>query len=354
MTGVIVVDIETRSFADLKKVGAWRYAADPSTGIWCVGYAVNDEPVQLWKPGEPVPAALIVAVNDPNTVWIAHNAAFERAIFQHILVPRHGWPNIPLECWRCTMAASLALALPASLDKAAQVLRLPQQKANKDIVHRMAKPRQPRGDEDPKGIYWFDDPERLEALCVYCKQDVATERELWRRLSPLSAAEQELWQLDQIINERGYYADGVLAEKAIAIATATYNAVQDEIKQITGGAIETTNQVEKLIAWLAAHGCEVKDLQKGTLAHALRRKGLAPEVRRVIELRRQAAHASANKFQALLNWRCVDGRIRGSFKYCGAATGRWSAGGPQPQNFKREADTMAATFAAVMGEEPSQ
>ena len=47
------------------------------------------------------------------------------------------------------MAAALALALPAALGKVAAVLRLPQQKADKAIVALMAKPRRPRGDEDP-------------------------------------------------------------------------------------------------------------------------------------------------------------------------------------------------------------
>ena len=92
------------------------------------------------------------------------------------------------------------------------------------------------------------------------------------------------------------------------------------------------------MAWLAAHDCAVEDLQKATLSQALRRAGLGPEVRRVIELRREAAHASANKFQALQTWRCADGRVRGCFKFHGAATGRWSGSGPQPQNFRRESE----------------
>ena len=36
-----------------------------------------------------------------------------------------------------------------------------------------------------------------------------------------------------------------------------------------------------MLAWLAGHGCEVKDLRKPTLGAALRRKGLDPIVRRV-------------------------------------------------------------------------
>jgi DNA polymerase len=256
---------------------------------------------------------------------------------------------IAIARWRCTMAAAQALALPAALGKVATVLGLSEQKGDKSIVPLMAKPRRPRGDEDPAaGPYWFDDPEHLEALYAYCKQDVETERELYRRLPPLIPAEQALWQLDAAINSRGFYTDGCLIEKAIAISTAADRAVQAELQQITGGEITSTNQVDKIIAWLAAHGCVVKDLQKATLSQALRRTELAPEARRVIELRREAAHASAGKFQALRNWRCHDGRIRGAFKFHGAATGRWSGSGPQPQNFRRESENTAGKFAAVM------
>jgi hypothetical protein len=52
---VLFHDIETRSKVDLKGVGAYKYAADPSTEVLCVAYAVDDEPTQLWIPGDPVP-----------------------------------------------------------------------------------------------------------------------------------------------------------------------------------------------------------------------------------------------------------------------------------------------------------
>ena len=340
--GTVIVDVETRSTLDLKKVGAARYAADPTTDVWCVAWCVDDGPVQLWIPGDPVPAEIA----DASEV-VAHNAGFERAIFRHILTkPPHNWPDIPLDRWRCTMAASLALALPARLAQVAKALSLPEQKASKTIVSLMMKPRRPRGDEDPNGIYWFDDAEHREALYAYCRQDVETERALYRWLPPLSAAEQALWQLDQIVNDRGFYCDGALIEKAIAIAAAAEREIQTEFQQLTG--LNSANQIEKFLAWLAAHGCGVTDLQKATLSQALRRTSLAPEVRRTIELRREAAHAAANKFPALQAWRGLDGRVRNWATFHGAGTGRWSAQGPQPQNFRKEADGIAAKFAAVM------
>src|SRR6516164_7542503 len=80
-----IVDVETRSQRDLKKTGVWCYAADPTTDTWCVGYAINDDPAGVWRPGDSMPAALLTAMYDPKTVFVAHNAAFERAIFKHIL-----------------------------------------------------------------------------------------------------------------------------------------------------------------------------------------------------------------------------------------------------------------------------
>ncbi len=236
----VVLDVETRSLRDLRKTGAHRYAADPTTDVWCACYVVGDGPVQIWRPGEPVPIAEIEAA---PVVLVAHNAAFERAILTHILSPRYGWPEIPVERWRCTMAAALALALPAGLGKVADALSLTHRKGDDGIMHLTGKPRRARADENPAaGPYWFDDPEHLEALFAYCKQDVEVERELFQRLPPLIPAEQAMWVLDQRINDRGFYTDGVLVEKAIAIATAADCAVQAELSEITGGEITSTGQ----------------------------------------------------------------------------------------------------------------
>jgi hypothetical protein len=212
----------------------------------------------------------------------------------------------------------------------------------------MSKPRRPRFDEDPAGTYWFDDAEHLQQLYAYCRQDVETERALYRRLVPLPAAEHALWVFDQIVNARGIYADGVLPERATAIITAEQAALQAEVQALTAGVIESTNQGDKLIAWLATQGCEVTDLQRATVSAALRRKALTPDIRRVLEVRREATHASVNKFAGMLNWRGPDGRIRGALRYHGAATGRWASHGVQVHNFKRETTDTERKFAAAM------
>jgi DNA polymerase len=343
-------DFETRSTLDLEEVGAWRYAADPTTDVWCVAYAVDNGPVKLWLPGQPIPEEFQVAARDPDWLVAAHNDQFETAIEQRILAPRYGWPLVPIERHRCTMATGLANALPGRLKLIAEVLELSARKDDEGgkLMLQMARPRKPRAGEDPNGIYWHDEPEKVERLGAYCKRDVDVERELHHRLTPLTASEQALWVFDQQINQRGFHVDLPLLEAASRIAAEANRKVQDELVSITGGALTSTNQTKAMQDWLGEHGCEVSGVGKAVLNHALRRKGLDPVVRRVMELRISAAHAAAAKVDTLLSWRDADGRVRGSLRFCGAGTGRWTGIGVQPQNFKRDSDNMEVKRVAVM------
>src|SRR6516164_1975953 len=286
MTSILHRDFETRSTLDITDVGASRYAADPNTGVWCCAYAVDDGPIKVWTPGEPIPEEFHVAARDPDWLIAAHGDQFETAIETRILAPRYGWPIVPLERHRCTMAMASAAALPAKLGTVAEVLELSAKKDDQGsrLMRTLARPRKPRAGE-PDGVYWDDDPEKLERLCAYCRQDVEVERELFHRLPPLTDSEQALWVLDATINQRGFHTDGPLLSSASQIAAAAGQAVQDELISITGGALTSTDQVAAMLAWLAERGCEVKDLRKPTLSHALRRKDLDPIARRVIELR---------------------------------------------------------------------
>ena len=59
-------------------------------------------------------------------------------------------------------------------------------------------------------------------------------------------------------------------------------------------------------------------------------------VRQLLELRRDAARASVNKFKRMLCYASpADDRMRGTLRMYGGATGRWSGLGPQLQNLKK-------------------
>ena len=149
-------DYETRSQAILKLVGPHRYAADPRSEVLCCAYAVDYDPVRLWRPGDPIPPEFLEAARNSNWIVIAHNDAFETAIEQQLLHPRYGWPVIPLERHRCTMAMALAAGLPARLSLAADALELGNRKdaASERLMHQTSKPRRAHKDEDPSQVYF--------------------------------------------------------------------------------------------------------------------------------------------------------------------------------------------------------
>jgi DNA polymerase bacteriophage-type len=343
-------DYELRSRTILKTAGIFRYASDPTTEIFCAAYAADDGPVELWRPGDPTPPEFLEAARNPNWIVVAHNDAFETAIEQQLLRPRYSWPIIPLERHRCTMALSLAHGLPARLDAAADALELANRKdaAGQRLMHQTAKPRRPHKNEDPAGTYWFDDAERLKRLYNYCQQDVEVERELYQRLPSLSPSERQLWELSSRINERGFCVDRKFAEAARRVAQAAAPEIDQELAEITGGAVTGINQVARLIAWLQQQGCAVEKLDKKVIEKLLLDPGLPPQVQRALELRLGGAQAAVKKIAALLARAGDGGRVRGAFRYHGAATGRWAGEGFQPQNLKRPAvDDLEAAVAAV-------
>src|SRR5437660_1230233 len=114
-------DFETKSMVDITKSGAWRYASDASTDVWCLAYAVDDA--------------------------------------------------------------------------------------------------------------------RREQLYAYCRQDVEVERELHHRLPLLSPAEQELWLLDQVVNDRGFHVDRALAEAARRVVSEEQARINRELADLTAGAV---------------------------------------------------------------------------------------------------------------------
>jgi DNA polymerase bacteriophage-type len=347
-------DYETRGQLQLKRVGTHRYAADPGTEVLCCAFAIDDEPVQLWIPGDPVPPEVIEAAANPSWLVCAHNDAFETAIEQYIMTPRHGWPSIPLERHRCTMAAASALGLPARLSMVADALELANRKdvAGERLMHQLSKPRRARQGEDPSQVRWFDDDDRLRRLYDYCRQDAQVERELFDRLLPLSAMEQTLWALSCRINERGFRVDREFAEAGRRIAQAAAPKIDAELAEMTSGAVTGINQVARLIRWLQDQGCTAKKLDRKAIERQLETEDLPPPVRRVLELRLGGAQAAVKKIDALLGRAGADHRVRGAFRYHGASTGRWAGEGYQPQNLKRPVveDVDAAIAAVATGD----
>ncbi len=329
----IHIDFETRSTVDLKKTGVHVYAEHPTTDVWCMAWAIDDGPVQIWKMGQPFPVDLSFEMMEGAT-FIAHNAAFELAIWNGLMVPRHGWPRLPVEWTKCTMAMAYAMALPGSLENAAAALGL---EVRKDMDGRaqMLRMASPRKVEDDGRIIWWDVPERLGRLYAYCMQDVVVERALEKRLLDLPDSEWALWRLDQQINQQGIMVDLPAIQGAIKVVEHEKARLDREMKVTTGGAVGACSKVADLLGWCKGLGVDIDGLAKADVKDALELPNLPPVVRKALELRKEGAKSSTAKLKAMLAGANADSRVRGTMQYHGASTGRWAGRRIQPQNLPR-------------------
>lgn len=360
MSRELHIDFESRSAVDLKKTGVHVYAEGASTDLWCAAYAFDDEPVKLWTPSvdihgdawdfpaAPIPDEIAKHVRDGGVLY-AHNAAFERTIWHHILAKRYRWPEPDVTQWRCTMAMALAMALPGSLENAAAAVGLQTQKDMKGhaLMLRMAKPRK----RTPEGEFvWWDMAERKERLYAYCIQDVEVERELHQRLLPLSEVEQRLWHIDQRINDRGVHVDEKFCQAATRIVEQTIARLNAEMLVVTDYEVGGVTKVKELTEYVVKAGIPTDGIAKGDVVELLGRGDLPAGVRRALEIRQEGGKSSVSKIDALLRGRSRDGRARGLLQYHAASTGRWAGRRFQPQNLKRPDETtdVPAAIAAIM------
>ncbi len=326
------IDFETRSTVDLRAAGAHAYAEHETTDAWCMGWAMGAEPVELWAAGEPCPARVAAHVAAGGVV-VAHNASFELAIWNRLMVPRHDWPRLDPAQVRCTMAMAYAMALPGGLDDAAAAVNLEIQK-DADGKRLMLQMSRPRIVGDDGRVIWWDDEARRARLHAYCRQDVEVERQLETRLLALNASEQALWALDMRVNDRGVAIDLATVDKLIRAVEREKVRLDRAMAKVTGGRVSACSQVAELEAWLNAQGVAVDGLAKADVTTLLGGALPAP-AREALRLRQQAAKSSVAKLKAMRDGACADGRVRGTMQFHGAATGRWAGRRIQPQNFPR-------------------
>jgi DNA polymerase len=160
------------------------------------------------------------------------------------------------------------------------------------------------------------------------------ERALFHRVPPLSADEQSVWVLDQIVNQRGFPVDRLLAVAARDLAKQEQRAIDADIAELTDGRITTANQTKRITEFIRERGHQLQSLHKRNVAGVLREKP-SEEVQQILELRRDGSKASMRKLDKLLSGLDSDDRLRGCFRYHGAQPGRWSGSRFQPQNLKR-------------------
>lgn len=270
------IDFETFSKADIKAVGAYRYAFDPSTEILCAAMALDDgEPEMAYCDevfGWVVPIEAGFALGDPEVLIYAHNAQFEFAIMQALLEKTWGIPCPDVSRFRCTMSLARRAALPGGLDKLSEVLELEQAKHKTGTKLKlkfsvMQKPKKPTK-KNPEGlparrIMPQDEPEAFAEFMAYCAQDVRAEQEIARRLAyfdePINNAN---YTLHEVINARGVTVNLDALRHAQRLIEEETEIVSAAFRELT--SFEVT-QGAKLLAWCKEQGFDLPNLQAETV-----------------------------------------------------------------------------------------
>lgn len=400
MPKVLTIDYETRSPIDIKKCGAYAYAASKYTEPMMLAVKCDEDDAKMWiakrfrhlMDTEVRDDELAYLINSAE-VLVAHNAFFERSITRF-----HMPFDLPLEKVRCTMAQACMCGLPRDLDSAAKIVSGGKYLKDKDghtLMLSMSKPRRlvksdceelipilnnlgyplersewkkiqvmqknlletislGKKPEDERLIPYFlvyrESQEEFVRLVEYARQDVRVEYMLYTTLPKIPESELKVWQLDQQINDRGVQVDVRNAGGIVKTLDDYTDTLEDEALAITDYQVTSVKSPSSILAWLGTNGVETMSIDKETIKYLLT-LDLDPKVRKFLELRQALGKSSVAKYDTLLAEAFYDGRCHGLFVYHGAGTGRWAGAGVQPQNLPRPAGKKNLVDATMFGKD---
>ena len=333
------IDIETFSSYDLTECGVYRYVEAPDFTILLFAYSVDGGPVTCcdFARGESLPAEVLAALRDPDVVKTAYNAVFERICISKY----YGWPVMDPAQWRCTMVRAARLGLPLSLAQCGEVLRLEDQKMKegKALIRLFCTPQKSKasaglfGDSGNR-VLPEAYPEKWETFKLYNIRDVEVEQQILAKVRRLEVPEfdENLYTVDQLINDRGVQIDRQLVENAARFDDEYKAGLFREAQQLTG--MENPNSPSQIKEYLhKVTGWSIASLNKKELDDLDRQFKYNAKARRILEIRKEMGKTSNKKYSAMLDCVCDDGRIHGLLQFYGAArTGRWAGRLVQVQN----------------------
>lgn len=357
------LDYETTSACDIA-LGAYRYAADPSTRILMFAIAEGDGEPVVWDFHDPkseeslAAKAMLTRAISSGALIYAHSVMFELAISTYRMLPDIGIEPPAIEQWRCTRTLALHCAIPSSLANASAFLNLTDKdKIGKTLINIFSDQTKlitlSHGKEKMKSASPILEPEipwdwhmtvSGEQMTVreawrkfleYCRLDVKVEQQLHKKLTKfeLQGMELEGFMFDLRMNHRGVPVNRAALEHAQTIIEGEAEMLVAEFNKITE---LQPSQTAKVLAWLQAEGYAADNLQADTMEQQLGSSLLTERGQRALEIRSALSFAAVKKVKAMLNTACPDDRMRGLLLFCGAQrTWRWTSSGPQLQNAKK-------------------
>ena len=344
----LFLDTETYSEIDIK-AGAHRYAEGVEACITLAMWALDDEPVKITEgpttEGHDPELWLefLDLVQDSSVTKVAHNATFDRVQISAYTNGRATGNYLDPAEWVDTMHWAYLLGLPGALKSLAKALKCEDKDtAGTLLINRFAKP-QPATKTFPGGRRMpSDDPARWTEFRAYGIQDVEVLRQVYRALerewealgATPTALERDVELTSEKITDAGLPLDVELLHALQRCEDDNVSRQAEELRRITG--LANPNSTAQLHTWFASKGVSLPDLRRATVERLVSDGSLPSEVRRVAELRVASARVAGKKLAAAELRRGAGDRARGTLRYLGAHTGRWSGSGFQPQNLPRE------------------
>lgn len=342
----------------LPAVGTRVYVEDPSFSPILLAYDLTPQyggaTAVQWELGQSfdILAPLFDHVRAGRLIE-GHNASFEYEVWTYFCVPRWGWPPLSIRQLRCSAVKCRAAGYPGSLGPVTQVLNTPTKKDpdGERLMRLFSIPRQPTKKDGRVITAPHEAPEEWARYKSYNLTDIRAEYEVSTRVPDLSADEQELWFLDQEINDRGMAVDTKGIEDCIAIVEQAYEKYGAEFRALTGG-IEPT-ELKQMQGWLSAQGVAMHDMTEKSIDAMVERlqpdaDGVIPPALRALQIRQMLGSASVKKLYALRAQTASDGRVHGMYQMHATHHGRTGGYGPQPANlYKGEWHTPEEVDAAL-------
>ncbi len=338
------IDIETRSRCDLKARGAYNYAMDISTTILFISWATGNEEPHLWDWRDPFPDQLRDLFEDDEIIFKAHNASFERLLFEYVLSRQVGTPVIPISRFYCTATQARANALPDKLELCARALGAREQKDFKGaaLIQKLSIP-----DKDT-GLF-CEDPALLQEFGAYCRQDVRTERGITHSMRDLTPSERLDYIVSEEINDRGLMVDVEFAKVVVGYAEAEKDLLKRKTKILTKGVVLTPGS-PKFTTWVYDRLGDHKEIMEttsnksgftfdaDTVTHLYDVfDDLSADCRQAIQLKALSSKSSVSKFKAMVDRADDCDRVCGwAILYGAGQTHRYSSRGLQLHNLPRD------------------
>ena len=333
-------------------------------------YRINGGELKQWFPhlNPEIPADLKAALLSRKCKKWAFNAQFERIISKRVLgikTPRKGW--------RCTQVLSYMHCFAGRLAEVGEQMGLPEKyikmratdrqcdllqintkitrdklksgqlSIGKKLIEVFCMPNKIKKNQPHRYRDWKTDPELWSEFAKYNLQDVIAEEEIKKRLNseryPIPEFEWELYELDQLINDRGIPVDMAFIENTIKLSAERKKLLSAQMAKLTG--CKNPNSVSQITPWLRDHGYDGLDLRADTVKKVLKQNERGeiklPKICvRVLKLRQFASLTSVNKAQAAKMMVGEGNCVRFILQFGGASrTMRWAGRRVQSQNLKR-------------------